>query len=120
VANVLVVENDAPVRGVLLQILEGEGYQVLEAPDSRVAMELFRHNLPDVVVTDIIMPEKDGITFISELRRDFPKVKIVTTAGGRSAGINYLEDARAVGAFKCLAKPLGRKEVLDAAMEALA
>ncbi len=106
-AIILVIDDDAQVRTVLLRSLEYEGYQVVDAPNGKVGMELIREEPFDLVVTDIVMPEKDGIEIIGELRQYFPETKIIAISGGaRNLKANVvLKTAEILGANCTLFKP---------------
>jgi len=73
-ARILVVDDDDQIRTLLRVTLEREGHEVFEAPDGNVALSLYHQNPADLVITDIIMPEKEGIEMIMELRRSDPEV----------------------------------------------
>ena len=74
----------------------------------------------DLIITDLIMPEKEGIETITELRRDFPDVKIIAiSGGGRIAPEVYLRMARSLGALRTFAKPIERKEIIETVQELL-
>ena len=92
--RILVVDDEDEIRMMLRQILEMEGYEVSDAANGRMAVNLFRNDPTDLIITDIIMPEKDGIETITELRRDYPDVKIIAiTGGGRIGSENHLSNA---------------------------
>ncbi|MDY6951804.1 MAG: response regulator [Thermodesulfobacteriota bacterium] len=116
--RVLVIDDDVGIRTMLRRLLEGAGYEVTEAPDGNQGIYLYRQDPVDLVITDIIMPEKEGLETIRELRRDFPKVKIVAiSGGGRIRADEYLPMAEKFGADRTLAKPFDPKELLDAVHE---
>jgi DNA-binding response OmpR family regulator len=119
-ARILIVDDDIQVRKMLCKALERAGYETVAAPDGKVAMRLFRENPADLVITDLIMPEKEGIETIMELRRDFPQVKIIAISGG---GIieaeKYLYIAEKSGAQLTLAKPFTLRELLEAVQSLL-
>lgn len=113
--RILVIDDDVQMREMLRQMLEREGYNVRDASDGKVAMRLFAEEPADLVITDIIMPEKEGIEVIREFRRDFPEVKIIAISGGGYVGPQtYLKIAKGMGAMRTFAKPVGRGELLDA------
>ena len=119
-ARILVIEDDAQVRAMLRQMLERAGYEVVEAPDGRAGVRLYRQEKADLIITDLIMPEKEGIETITELRRDFPDVKIIAiSGGGRIAPEVYLRMARSLGALRTFAKPIERKEIIETVQELL-
>ena len=80
---ILIIDDDSSVRGTMKKILEREGHEVREAEDGVVGLKLSREATPDVVVTDLLMPEKDGIETIMELRAEFPDIGILAVSGGR-------------------------------------
>lgn len=117
-AGVLIVDDDVAVRVMLRQILEGAGYSVLEARNGVEAVRLFAEDPADLVITDIVMPEKDGLETIFELRQDFRDVKIIAMSGARRSGPNsYLEMAEQLGARLALVKPLNPRRILAAVAE---
>jgi CheY-like chemotaxis protein len=119
--RILVIDDDLQMRQMLRQTLEREGYEVIEAPDGKIGLRVFRQSPTDLVITDIIMPEKNGIKTIIEITRDFPDVKIIAISGG-NRGID------AQGCLSCLkvlriertfTKPFEPKELLEAIRELL-
>lgn len=119
-ARVLVIDDDPLVRAMLKQTLEKSGYEVADASDGAEGIGLFRQKPADVVITDIIMPGKDGWETIVELRRDFPDVKIIAISGGDRIGpTSYLMIGRRFGAQRIFAKPLKKDELLKAVSELL-
>ena len=116
--RILVIDDDVQVRKMLRLTLAAEGFDVVEAQDGKVAMRLFRQDQADLVITDLIMPEKEGIETIIELKRDFPDIKIIAiSGGGRIDPKDYLYLAEKLGAQVTLEKPFTRKEVLEAVYE---
>jgi CheY-like chemotaxis protein len=115
-ARILIIDDDDQVRKMLRLTLNAAGYDVVEAQDGKVAMKLFNQGpLVDLVITDLIMPEKEGIETIIELRRDFPKVPIIAiSGGGRIDPDDYLALAKKLGAQITLEKPFSRKDIIDA------
>jgi CheY-like chemotaxis protein len=120
-ARILVIEDDPDIRNLCKRILEQAGHHVTEAPDGSVGTKLYRDQRHDLIITDIIMPEKEGIETIMELRRDFPEVRIVAISGGGQATPSFtcLQVAKRLGAANTLAKPFSKQELLAAVAEAL-
>ncbi len=119
-ARILVVDDEIEIRHLLRQMLEREGYEVSEAPDGEVAVRLFRADPFDLVITDIIMPEKEGIKTIFELRHDYPNVKIIAISGGsRVEPQAYLDTAEAFGAVRSFVKPFSTLEMIQTVRELL-
>lgn len=100
--------------------LEGFGYEVADAPDGKEGIRLQRANPADLVVVDILMPEKEGIEIIMDLQKDFPDTKIIAiSGGGRVAAHYYLEIAKKIGASRILEKPFELKVFMASVREAL-
>ena len=120
-SSILVIDDEEAIRSLCRRILTQAGHQVIEAPDGNEGVRLYRENRPDLIITDIIMPEKEGIETIMDLRKEFPSVKIVAISGGGSAttGATCLHLAKSLGALKALAKPFTRQQLLDAVRDAL-
>jgi CheY-like chemotaxis protein len=120
-ARVLVVDDEKQIRDLIRQMLEGAGHVVIEAPDGRIALRVFRENPAALVITDILMPEQEGLGFIRELRQEFPAVKIIALSGGSvKVGFDVLDVARRFGAVTALEKPFQLEELLRAVNAALA
>ena len=119
-ARILVIEDDFRVRTVIRKMLEKEKHEVVEAPNGEAGMNLYREKSADLIITDILMPDKEGIETIIELRRDFPKVKIIAISGGGRIGPgDYLSLAKKVGATTTLLKPFSRQELIETVREQL-
>ncbi len=119
--RILVIDDDVQFRKMLCQVLERAGYEVVEADNGKKGVKLFRAQPTDLVITDIIMPEQEGIETIRELKRDFPDVKIIAiSGGGRIDSKDYLELAGQFGVTRTFGKPLDREEFLAALEELLA
>lgn len=119
-ARVLVIDDDPQVRGFLRNLLSREGYEVDEAGDGSEGLKHFRATPSDIVITDIIMPEREGIETITELRRLSPGISIIAISGGGRIGPeSYLPLAREMGAARTFAKPLDKNELLAAVRELL-
>ncbi len=119
--RILVIEDDAEQRELLNEVLTEAGYEVLEACDGKAGLDLFRQQPCTLVITDIFMPEKEGLETIRELRSEFLGVKIIAMSGGglgiRSGGNQKidvaLEAAQAFGANRILNKPFKIKQLLE-------
>jgi CheY-like chemotaxis protein len=118
--RILVIDDEEPVRTVLRQMLEKESYEVKEAANGAVGMSLLRNHPIDLVITDLFMPEKEGIETMIEMRKNFPQVKLIAmSGGGRMGKLDLLPMAESFGAQRTLAKPFERKELLEAVREVL-
>jgi CheY-like chemotaxis protein len=112
---VLVAEDDAQYRRLLKEVLENFGYQVITTANGKEALRVFQEQTPKLVITDIIMPEKEGIETIRELKKLAPDVKIIAISGGGigSADI-YLKIAKTVGADRVIEKPMVIDDLMSA------
>jgi CheY-like chemotaxis protein len=112
--KILVIDDDHLVRYALAKVLQRNGYDVVTASDGKRAMTVFRDEAPDLVITDIIMPEQEGIETIGLLRRERPDIKIIAiSGGGRIRNVDFLEMARSLGADAVIAKPFEAEELLS-------
>jgi CheY-like chemotaxis protein len=115
VSHIHIVDDEALIRELFRRILETEGYKVTDSADGNAALDLCRKQPPELIITDLIMPDKEGIETIIELKRDFPDVKIIAiSGGGRITANEYLELAETFGANMTLSKPISRDELLTA------
>ncbi|WP_444997891.1 response regulator [Aliikangiella sp. IMCC44359] len=115
-ALVLIVDDDPQMLRLLTDVVELDNHDVLLAQDGALALEYFDYHAPDLMITDILMPNKEGLELISETREKFPKVKIIAYSGGGSSDPeSYLEFAIGMGADKVFTKPMPlgdlRKEI---------
>jgi len=116
--RILIVDDDQQVRTMLRITLKREGYEVSEAANGSEAIQLYRANPGGVVITDIVMPEKEGIGTILELKKDFPTVQIIAiSGGGKNDAQDYLKVAKTLGAKYTFAKPVDRADLLAAVKE---
>ena len=99
-ARILLIDDDDTVRTMLRLTLVHFGHTVIEARDGKEGLELFQDANVDLLITDIVMPEKEGLEVLMELRKKHPPVKIIAISGG-----DYLHMAKLMGAAKVLAKP---------------
>ncbi len=119
-SSVLLVDDDDALRITLREILEIDGYEVVEACDAVKGIKLYRERPLDIIITDIMMKGESGITVIEKLRRDYPDVKIIAISGAFSMEKpGFLRMAKILGANKVLFKPFGRAEMLTAIEELL-
>ena len=116
--RILVVDDESPIRGLLRQAFEMNGYDVLEASNGVEAVKIFRENDIDLVVTDIIMPDKEGLESIMDLKEIDPDVKIIAmSGGGRLEPHSYLQMASKFGAKRVFQKPLSIALLVSAVKE---
>jgi DNA-binding response OmpR family regulator len=113
--RILLVDDNESFRRPLAEILRNYGYEVHTADEGSAALKLFQSQRFDLVVTDLIMPGKEGVETIMELRRLEPDVKIIAISGGGRIDANdYLATARMLGAARTLVKPFDVTEILEA------
>ncbi len=118
--RILVIDDDWQMREMMHQALVRAGYEVVDAANGKIGMTLHRQEPVDLVITDLIMPEKEGIETIRELRRDFPGLKIIAiSGGGRASADGYLSVAKTIGADRTLSKPFDLKQILDTVKDLL-
>ena len=115
--RVLVVDDDAGVREVVRSMLRSAGYTVEVAGNGREAMAALRLSTFQVVLTDLVMPEQEGIETIKAIRAEYPDAKVIAMSG--AFGGDYLRIAGYLGAHGTLAKPLQMAGVLKAVADAL-
>jgi DNA-binding response OmpR family regulator len=111
---VCVIDDDEQVRTTLAEILRRSGYAVLLASDGDMGLDVVERATPQIVVTDIVMPNREGIETIREIRRRFPEIRVLAISGGgsKSSSSDFLELAYALGADDVLAKPFRMAELL--------
>ncbi len=112
-AKILLIEDDNDVRTMLKLTLTHCGHTVIEAKNGREGIALFNQAGADLVITDIVMPEKEGLEVLMEVRKKNPGVKIVAiSGGGRSSATDYLKMAKLMGANRVLPKPFSNDALL--------
>jgi CheY-like chemotaxis protein len=111
--RILLVDDDDSLRTMLVMALGPMGYEVIEARDGMEAIRLLKKGaMPDLVLTDIVMPEKEGLETVLEIKRDYPALKIVAMSGTNAIeGLDVLDVARKFGAARCLSKPFSIDEL---------
>jgi CheY-like chemotaxis protein len=120
-ASILVIDDDAQFRKMLCKLLEKDGHAVVEASGGQEGIQRYRRSPTDLVITDIVMPDKEGIETIIELRRQFSDVKIIAMSGGGQIGPDsYLDLAQKLGACQTLTKPVDRQALRSAIENVLA
>ena len=123
-ARIIVIDDEKDIRNVLKEVLERAGFDVEIAGNSDEGLELLREKGADLVITDIIMPGKDGVDTVYNIRREFPNTRVIVISGGGNVApleyeptaiktTAYLASAFAAGADVTLAKPFDRGELLN-------
>lgn len=116
--TVLIADDDSMVRGFLRAVLERAGFRTLEATDGRDVLRTLQNEPADLVLMDLVMPDKDGMETIIELRRDRPEMPVIAMSGA-AGGSAYLVAASLLGARAVLAKPIDAPTLLDRVREVL-
>ena len=123
--SILIIDDEQDIRDALLMVLESVGHDVKVASNGDEAVELQRREPADLIITDIIMPGKDGVDTIKEIRQEFPGTRIIAISGG--GGVQsadyvpqaitttaYLAAAKQAGADMVITKPFERKDIIQA------
>lgn len=119
-ARILIIDDNAEIRLILAEILEEAGYETITASNGQHATAYQETDPVDMVITDIFMPETDGIEVIYQFRQRFPKVKIIAISGGGTRGLTeLLTVARRMGAEYTFMKPFEWEELLAAVRKLL-
>lgn len=120
-ASILVIDDDPAILRSLRKVLESAGHEVTEAPDGMKALRWFAGRPTDLVLTDIYMPEMDGLELTMRLREAFPEVRVLAMSGGGFIDKGQiLKAAEILGARQILEKPFTPDQVLEAVERALA
>jgi len=119
-ATILVIDDDTTARTVIVEMLTENGHQTVEARDGAEGLELFNESKFDIVITDIIMPNVEGIETIIKLKKSHPAVNIIAVSGGgRISAVNHLSLAEKFDVNKTLVKPFRKDDLLKAVAEIL-
>jgi CheY-like chemotaxis protein len=121
-ARVLIVDDDAICRAIAVEALSQDGHVCQEAEDGEVATRRLAHTPMDLVITDLLMPNKEGIETIMEIRKLWPGMKIIAMSGGSGAAApdQLLKMAARLGADETLIKPLRAQTLKEAVWRVLA
>jgi CheY-like chemotaxis protein len=117
--RILVIDDDFNVRSVICDSLADCGYEVEQASNGELGLDMMKKRMPDLLITDIIMPYRDGIEVILEVRQKYPGLKVLAiSGGGRVKTGDYLGIAQRLGSDEILRKPFDMKD-LEKAVERL-
>jgi CheY-like chemotaxis protein len=112
--TILVVDDDALVQTALKAVLERGGYQVVQAADGNACLAQLQQNKVDLVLLDILMPDKEGIETLIEMKRDYPALHVIAmSGGGRRSKSDFLAIAKKFGADATINKGFGASEILE-------
>lgn len=120
-ANILVVDDEENVRFVIRETLEQDAHSVVEAGSGREALEVLEQGPTELVITDLVMPDKNGIDLILELKNRYPDLQIlaISGGGGLNSKFDYIPIAELIGAKSVMRKPFNLVELRDAVNELL-
>ncbi|RDH85699.1 MAG: response regulator [endosymbiont of Galathealinum brachiosum] len=113
--KILVVDDEAPVRKMLRSMFKNDNYEIVEADNGVTAKAMCLKGDIDLIITDIVMPEKHGVDLVMELKKEVPDLPIIAISGGGgvSGRFDYLEIANLMGADNILRKPFEAKDLRD-------
>jgi DNA-binding response OmpR family regulator len=118
--RILVIDDDEQMRILLRQVMEWAGYEVMEAGNGREGMLKQKRQPADLVITDLIMPEQEGLETITSLKKEYPGIRIIAISGGGRIGPDaYLPAARELGADRVFSKPFDVRQLASAVQELL-
>jgi two-component system, response regulator, stage 0 sporulation protein F len=118
-ATILIIDDEEPIRALLRTTLEAAGYEVTEASNGRIGLDLYRLKPTDLIITDILMPELNGLDLMLALTRQFLHAKVIAISGA-GGDTNVLDVAKLLGARRTLQKPFSMTQLLDAVRYELA
>jgi YesN/AraC family two-component response regulator len=118
--KILIIDDEPSIQKMLKRLLEKNEYDVIQAANGNEGIKKFKEYTPDLIITDLIMPEKEGLETIRELKKINPDVKVIAISGG---GLNdpkmYLDLAAKFGAVKIFSKPVDNDRLLSAIKEVI-
>jgi len=112
-ATILIIDDEEPIRALLRFALEAAGYEVVEAANGRQGLEQYRQRPTDLVITDIVMPELNGLDMLLDLTREFLHAKVIAISGVGGEQ-NVLDVAKLLGARQTFEKPFSVPQLLQA------
>lgn len=113
-SHILVIDDDVHIRELINIMLESEGHSVVLAEDGMVGLQLLEDDKFDLIITDIIMPNQEGIETIVQIKQKNPEIKILAiSGGGRIGSTDYLTLAENFGVDKTMSKPFYHKDFID-------
>lgn len=114
-AHILIVDDDINIRHLFRCLLEREGHVVCAADDGEIALRMLKRSIPDLLITDVLMPNKEGLELIQDVKSFCPTLKVIALSGGGVVDINdCLAFADGFGADKVFAKPIKPQELIMA------
>ena len=113
-ARILIIDDDDTLRGIIVKSLTHAGHQVSNTNNGRKGVEMYRANPVDLVITDMVMPEQEGMETIKILHREYPELRIIAMSGGLEGSNLYLDLTRRLGAACTLPKPFTLQQLKEA------
>jgi CheY-like chemotaxis protein len=118
--HILIIDDDPSILLLFSQFLESAGYSVASAPDGTEGLRSVKAEKPDLIITDIMMPEMDGLELLMEIKRNHPGIPVIAISGGmKIRPISFLPQAKKLGARHIFQKPVALAELLQAVQELL-
>ncbi|VGO17145.1 Sporulation initiation phosphotransferase F [Pontiella desulfatans] len=118
--RILLIDDDPTVQKLFSQFLAKQGYEVLQAENGKIGMRIIGQEKPDLIITDILMPEMDGLEILLAIRKTAEELPIIAISGGmRSMPINFLNQAKMFGARYVFEKPVPLDVLLSAVRDLL-
>lgn len=119
--KLLIIDDDEGLSSTLQRVLEDAGFEAVTASNGYLGLLAVEQEMPSLVVTDILMPDRDGIETVLEAKRRWPNLKIIAMSGGGAFGdgVHYLHAAERLGADAILSKPFRPQQLLDLVREQL-
>lgn len=116
IRSILIIDDDHQFRGYLRELLEANGFTTHEATNGEMGLTAYEQYGPDLVLTDIIMPEKEGLEMIKDLKKLDPQAQVIAMTGGGNYGFcnNYVQLAKVMGAYTALVKPFRADALIQA------
>lgn len=115
--RILIIDDNEDLRELMREVLERDGAEVFEAEDGVAGLDIFKTCRPDLLIVDIVMPEKDGMQLLTELQKEVHEAKIIVISGG--GGDDSIETAMDLGADQILFKPFRNHELVEIVHEVL-
>ena len=116
--QILIIDDEPDILMMLKKMMERAGFEVDVANNGDSGLKLFNNNSIDLVITDILMPEKEGLEIIREMKKNKPELKIIAiSGGGRISASSYLDTATRFGADRAFQKPFRQAEIVGAVKE---